>query len=172
VNNVGSLLYSLFNPSTFTMKFSVKCLIAAIAVSQTSAFHTPQNFGRHTKLSVTTLEEWQLLDNGSVVGSVKDHPSLNDGDVITTSPLANPSAAGVSATVSTMTGSEYMLGSPMQGKRTLPVEQGTVDRATIFKTLGVSGLVAGGFALGLVAGGGGGAQSSAIMTVPEVRIGG
>ena len=112
------------------------------------------------------LEDWQLLDNGSVVGSVKGHPSLNDGDVITTSPLAKPSSIGPSATVVTMTGSEYILGSPMKGTRSLAVEEGAVDRGTVIKTLGVSALVAGGFALGLFAGGG--TQTSAIMTIPEV----
>ena len=154
------------------MKFSVQCIIGALAASQASAFQTPKNFGGRpfTQLAVTTLEDWQLLDNGSVVGSVKGHPSLNDGDVITTSPLANPSAAGVSATVATMTGSEYMLGTPMQSRPGMAVgglEEGTIDRGTILKGLGISSLVAGGFALGLVAGGG--IQSSAgPSTIPEV----
>jgi len=154
------------------MKFSVKVLFAAFAVSQTSAFQTPQNFGSRgfaTRLAVTTLENWQLLDNGSVVGSVRGHPTLNDGDIITTSPLANPAQAAVAATVSTMTGSEYMLGTPMQVRRASPpTESGTVDRSTIIKGAGIASLIAGGFALGLGVGGGFGGSPQ--MTVPEAKI--
>jgi len=158
------------------MKFSVKCLFAAVAVSQTSAFQAPQSFGGRsfTKLAVTTLEDWQLLDNGSVVGSVKGHPSLNDGDVITTSPLSNPGAASTAAQVSTMTGSQYLLGTPMRlrpagiSRGSAVAEGGTLDRSTVIKGAGIAALIAGGFALGLGVGGGIGGSSQ--MTVPEVRI--
>lgn len=153
------------------MKFTLNCIFAAFAVSQTSAFQAPQSFGGRgyaTRLAVTTLENWQLLDNGSVVGSVRGHPTLNDGDIITTSPLANPGQAASMVTVSTMTGSEYMLGTPMQVRRASPpAESGTVDRSTVIKGAGIASLIAGGFALGLGVGGGiGGPQP---MTVPEVR---
>lgn len=157
------------------MKFAVKCLLAAVAVSQTGAFQTPRSFSFRsaTKLSVTTLEDWQLLDNGSVVGSVKGHPTLNDGDVITTSPLANPAAASTAAMVSTMTGSEYMLGTPMKlrpsGAGGARSEGGVLDRSTVLKGAGMASLIAGGFALGLGVGGGIGG-GAAQMTVPEVRF--
>lgn len=89
-------------------------LLCVTASLHSHAFQSPQ-FGQRPssiKLSLTTLEDWQLLDNGSVVGSVRGHPRLNDGDVITTSPLANPAEAGVASTVATISGSQYMLGTP------------------------------------------------------------
>jgi hypothetical protein len=159
------------------MKFSSKCLIAAVAVvglnSQASAFTSPQALGGRavTKLDVTTLEEWQLLDSGSVVGSVKGHPTLNDGDIITTSPLSNQGDVRTQAVVSTLTGSQYKLGKPMQlkqgGSTSVSDEPGTMDRGTLIKGGGLAALVAGGFALGIGVGGNlGGSQ----MTIPEVRV--
>jgi hypothetical protein len=160
------------------MKFSAKCLIAVVAVvgfnSQASAFISPQAFGGRavTKLDVTTLEQWQILDNGSVVGSVKGHPTLNDGDIITTSPLSNPGNIRSEAVVSTLTGSQYMLGNPMTLKRAVSTsvsdEEPGIDRGTLIKGAGLAALIAGGFVVGFGLGGGnfGGNQ----MTVPEVRL--
>jgi hypothetical protein len=160
------------------MKFSSKCLIAAVAVvgfnSQAGAFTSPQAFGGRadTKLDVTTLDEWQLLDSGSVVGSVKGHPTLNDGDIITTSPLASRGDVRTQAIVSTLTGSQYMLGKPMQlkqsGSNSVSVsDEPGMDRGTLIKGAGLAALVAGGFALGIGVGGNfGGSQ----MTIPEVRV--
>lgn len=59
-----------------------------------------------------TLEGWKLLGNGRVVGTVKNHPSIPDGELITTSPLDNPSLVGPSKTVATTSGSKYFLGQP------------------------------------------------------------
>jgi hypothetical protein len=157
------------------MKFSSKCLIAAVAVvgfnSQASAFTSPQNFGGRvvTKLDVTTLDQWQVLDNGSVVGSVKGHPTLNDGDIITTSPISNPGNVRSDAVVSTFTGSQYMLGSPMTLKRsgsTSVSDEPGMDRGTLIKGAGLASLVAVGFAAGFGLGGNFGGNQ---MTVPEVR---
>jgi hypothetical protein len=156
------------------MKFSVKCLISAVAVaglnSQASAFTAPKAFGARLaiKLDATTLDEWQLLDNGSVVGSVRGHPTLNDGDIITTSPIANPRNARNTGTVTTLTGSKYQLGTPMQLKRngSSQVSDGPgMDRGTLLKGAGLASLIAGGFALGVGVGGNVGGNS---MTVPEV----
>lgn len=153
------------------MKFSVTWVLCAAAIAQSSAFNTPQFASRIvTKLSVTTLEDWQLLDNGSIVGSVRGHPQLNDGDIITTSPLANPAEAGVAAKVATMTGSEYMLGNPMP--RQVGGQEGTLTRGSVIRGAAIAALTAGGFALGLAAGNSGGGLTigAAPMSVPEVRI--
>jgi len=155
------------------MKFAAKCLIATLAFSQGDAFTTPQPFGGRsvTKLHVTTLEEWQLLDNGAVVGSVRDHPSLNDGDIITTSPLENPGSVGTQTVVSTMTGSQYMLGNPMQVRQAaapVAAEEPTVSRGTAIQAAGLASLIAGGFAVGVGVGGGFGGGDT--MTVPEAKI--
>jgi serine/threonine protein kinase len=57
------------------------------------------------------LEDWQVLGNGRIVGRVQNHPSIPDGEVITTSPLSNPSSAFERKTVQTNSGSKYTLGS-------------------------------------------------------------
>jgi len=155
------------------MKLSINVLLCATLISQSSAFQTPKLESRSfSKLSVTTLEDWQLLDNGSIVGSVRGHPQLNDGDVITTSPLANPAEAGASTTVATMTGSQYMLGTPMPNKQAVR-EEGTLSRGSVIQAGVIAALTAGGFALGLTTAGGGSGAGLTIgapsMTVPEVR---
>lgn len=63
-------------------------------------------------MKVPTLESWKILGNGRVVGRVKNHPEIPDGQVITTSPLAKPEAAGPRKTVATSSGSKYILGTP------------------------------------------------------------
>lgn len=70
--------------------------------------------GSLSVLSMKTplLEDWKVLGNGRVVGRVQNHPSIPDGEEITTSPLSTPTAAGARKTVLTSSGSKYMLGSP------------------------------------------------------------
>jgi hypothetical protein len=160
------------------MKFSSKCVLAIVAIfginQEVGAFTSPQQLARvASRLAVTTLDEWQMLDNGSVVGSVKDHPSLNDGDIVTTSPLSNPVGAMAQSVVTTLTGSQYILGKPMELKRpSSPVAVATAgpgmerrDLGTVTTALAISGL----FGLGI---GGGitltGAFSEKQMTIPEV----
>jgi serine/threonine protein kinase len=62
------------------------------------------------------LSEWQILKNGSVVGTIKNHPVIDDGDVITTSPVTNPDDAKANAIVVTSSGSKYKLGKQAKGK--------------------------------------------------------
>ena len=61
---------------------------------------------------VPLLENWKLLGNGRVVGRVKNHPSIPNGEVITTSPLSKPETAGPRKIVATNSGSKYQLGAP------------------------------------------------------------
>ena len=126
-----------------------------------------------TSLDVTILEEWQILDNGSVVGSVRGHPSLNDGDIVTTSPLADSSLSSVqpSSMVTTLTGSQYMLGNPMQMQRGGSYSMGSpdepsLDRGTLIKGTGLAAL----FATGLTAGFGLSGGLDQKLTVPEVSM--
>jgi serine/threonine protein kinase len=58
------------------------------------------------------LDDWKVLTNGRVVGTVKFHPSIPDGEVITTSPVMKPELAGPRKIVTTFSGSKYMLGAP------------------------------------------------------------
>ena len=70
-----------------------------------------------TQLGVTTLDKWKIMPNGSVIGTVRGHPSIEDGDVITTSPISNPDAASRQSIVVTSSGSRYKLLEPREGIR-------------------------------------------------------
>ena len=63
---------------------------------------------------IPVLDEWQIMPNGSIIGTVKNHPSIEDGDVITTSPIANPLTAKPQTVVKTATGSQYRLLTPLK----------------------------------------------------------
>lgn len=58
------------------------------------------------------LDQWKVLTNGRVVGNVKNHPTIPDGDIITTSPILRPDLVGRRKVVSTISGSKYLLGEP------------------------------------------------------------
>jgi serine/threonine protein kinase len=58
------------------------------------------------------LDQWKVLTNGRVVGTVKNHPSIPDGDIITTSPIMRPDLAARRKVVATISGSKYLLGEP------------------------------------------------------------
>ena len=183
------------------MKFSIEYL-AVISLTgfgiQSDAFHAgllpTSNFRRWTKLEAIRLEDWQLLDNGSLVGAVKDHPTLLDGVVITTSPLSDLNmVVAANCTVQTTSGSEYTLGSPLEEgddpRKTRAIDsryyfgsgsssndddvtinyddEPTIDRLTMLQKVGIGSLVAGGcFSFGLGLGGIGGGKDK--MTIPEV----
>ncbi|KAG7370865.1 serine/threonine protein kinase [Nitzschia inconspicua] len=66
-------------------------------------------------MAIPTLDKWKVMPNGSVIGTVKNHPSIADGDVITTSPINNPNAANRMVTVVTASGSKYKLLEPRGG---------------------------------------------------------
>ena len=63
-------------------------------------------------MRVPLLEDWKILTNGRVSGTVKFHPSIPDGEVITTSPLERPDLVGQKKIVTTFSGSKYQLGAP------------------------------------------------------------
>jgi hypothetical protein len=128
----------------------ISTLLIAESCSRASAFITP-NFGRFgTKLDITVLEEWQLLDDGTIIGSVRDHPTISDGDVITTSPLAYPAVSSLSPDggmlVSTLTGSQYKLGTPLRVRKiTIPTdEQPAIDRSRLILSAGLLLFIAAG----------------------------
>ena len=74
-------------------------------------------------ITIPTLDEWEVMDDGTVIGTVSGHPAIEDGDVIATSPLKNPSGAAALAIVTTMSGSRYKLGIPAL-KTELPKRNG------------------------------------------------
>jgi serine/threonine protein kinase len=58
------------------------------------------------------LDDWKILKNGRVQGTIKNHPSIPDGDVITTSPISRPDKVAPKKIVETSSGSKYQLGQP------------------------------------------------------------
>lgn len=56
------------------------------------------------------------MGNGRVTGSVSSHPSIPDGNTITTSPINDPNLASPNRLVSTTSGSKYKLGQPLMVK--------------------------------------------------------
>lgn len=73
-----------------------------------TSFRTPLDAVASDEVPI--LEEWRLLRNGAIVGTVSNHAIIDDGDVITTSPLEDPSVCEAGAVVTTMSGSNYRLG--------------------------------------------------------------
>jgi hypothetical protein len=63
-------------------------------------------------MAVPTLDKWKIISSGSVIGTVRNHPAIADGDVITTSPIQDPDVAIRQSTVTTMSGSKYRLLEP------------------------------------------------------------
>ena len=59
---------------------------------------------------VPVVDEWRISRKGEILGVVTNHPTLPDGDIITTSPLRDPSASGDNKIVTTKSGSKYKLG--------------------------------------------------------------
>lgn len=60
---------------------------------------------------IPLINEWEVKRNGSVTGVVRNHPSIPNGDVITTSPLAEDiDSLRDNQLVSTKSGSKYRLG--------------------------------------------------------------
>lgn len=166
------------------MKFcasAVVALVVALAADAGAFTASPSSAARRRRqprattspssssLAITTLDEWQLLDNGSVVGSVRGHPTLSDGDVITTSPLSRPDAARNNNLVTTLTGSQYKLGSPVRSRGNgggggAVADEPGFGRSKFVTGLGTASLFAGGVALGVEVGG----FVKPAMTIPEV----
>ena len=66
---------------------------------------------------IPLIEEWRVTGTGAILGVVSNHPTLEDGEIITTSPLTNPKGSKDNATVSTKSGSKYKLGISLAGTR-------------------------------------------------------
>lgn len=64
-------------------------------------------------MQTPVLNNWKVLRNGRVVGTVRNHPSIPDGDIITTSPIQQPELADRQKVITTKSGSKYQLGEPV-----------------------------------------------------------
>jgi serine/threonine protein kinase len=63
-------------------------------------------------MRVPVLDEWKILTNDRVQGIIRNHPTIPDGDIITTSPIKRPDKVAPRKTVETSSGSKYQLGQP------------------------------------------------------------
>lgn len=79
---------------------------------QTRRRISPQYSSTAISMRLPILDQWKVLTNSRVVGTVKNHPSIPDGDIITTSPILRPDLAGRRKVVATISGSKYLLGEP------------------------------------------------------------
>lgn len=66
---------------------------------------------------IPTLDRWKVLENGSIVGTVRGHATIEDGDVITTSAIADADAAKPQGIVETASGSKYRLLTPLRERQ-------------------------------------------------------
>ena len=59
---------------------------------------------------VPVVDGWRISRKGELLGVVNNHPTLPDGDLITTSPLSDPKSLADNKIVTTESGSKYKLG--------------------------------------------------------------
>lgn len=100
----------------------VSMLLVCHLPEPTFAFLTPTTTGKAPIASrsavgtalaagVPFINEWEVKKNGSITGVVRNHPTIPNGDVITTSPLAEDlSMLRDNQLVATRSGSQYRLG--------------------------------------------------------------
>lgn len=110
------------------------CNFFLVSAFQTSSSNSRQTI--QTRLWSTQppqLDEWKVLASGSIVGTVTGHPSINDGDVITTSPVQNPDAAKRDACVQTASGSTYQLLEPMSASAAVSRDESLLMGSSAFR---------------------------------------
>lgn len=85
-------------------------VVAAFARDPASRIDHPAT----TLHAVPTLEDWVVQPNGRVKGKIRNHPEIEDGSVVSTSPITDPEdAVGKNVvSVQTFSGSQYLLLDP------------------------------------------------------------
>ena len=68
-----------------------------------------------TTLSLPIMDQWRIQWNGRLMGSGLNHPVYDNGDVITTSALMQTTNLEEGDTVTTYSGSQYVLGRRLDG---------------------------------------------------------
>ena len=88
----------------------LSCSLAFLSPSVTTARHA--SIASALLAQVPVINEWEIKKNGSISGVVRNHPTIPNGDVITTSPLAIEDLTSLqdNQLVSTKSGSQYRLG--------------------------------------------------------------
>lgn len=83
------------------------------------------------RYSVPVLDEWRVLPNGRIEGKVSNHPNIEDGAIISTSPVSmNPPDATANTGVvfiETQSGSQYLLRNPSSFSSSSPSSMGAIS---------------------------------------------
>ena len=157
------------------------CALTALAATHSAAFQNVARLSSRTSnLKATVLEDWQVQENGCVVGTVTGSPDIPDGEIISTSPLSNPAGAAPSTFVRSMSGSEYLLGTPRGARGTRPIAGVSRNnyspmppqqsRNSFLQTGGLLALGAGACALGITVFGGGSGGEMVAETAASVPL--
>lgn len=102
-------------------------LLWLAALHHGDAFQPPKPFAKQPTSVLNmvgetpSLDQWRISEDGGISGTISGHPSMDAGDFITTSPLANPEAAYGNSVVETISGSKYYLLQPEGAAGTRPV---------------------------------------------------
>uniref|UniRef100_A0A7S4HTP8 Protein kinase domain-containing protein n=1 Tax=Odontella aurita TaxID=265563 RepID=A0A7S4HTP8_9STRA len=65
------------------------------------------------EFQIPDLNDWYLESDGAIMGIVSNHPGIEDGTTILTSPLENTSSVIEHGIITTSSGSKYRLGKPV-----------------------------------------------------------
>lgn len=96
----------------FSATFPKSTMIPSSLTTRTSKTNNPSKPPALLKLQmarIPEIDEWRLLKNDRVYGSVRFHPVIDDGDFIATSPIKNANNLVENSVVSTISGSKYKL---------------------------------------------------------------
>lgn len=124
---LATFLAFLLGPSYHASAFPVTTARGAFFLSRCQKYHSHAPFRgwnsrrQHGSIALAAappiLDDWRITRSGEVIGTVRNHPTLEDGDIITTSRLENSEASSEGAVVVTESGSKYKLGPQKGGKR-------------------------------------------------------
>jgi hypothetical protein len=144
-----------FNPRTSSAVLALLWLVALLLCDHPSQAFVrnpnpirpalllaPQQFSSsssRTRLwAVPVLDRWKVLPSGSIIGTVRGHPAIEDGDVITTSPIVDRDSAKAQFVVKTASGSEYRLLTPLRAQPQNPSFTNNAAAAAAFAFNGFS----------------------------------
>jgi len=105
---------------------SVKSFIQAPSYRSLNAPGNP-NYRTSRVEAIPQIDEWSISKSGEVVGVVKNHPILDDGDNIITSSIMNKDAASEKSIVVTSSGSKYKLLRQKDNELSIPAAETNFD---------------------------------------------
>ena len=79
---------------------------------------------------IPEVNDWEINATGGITGKVSGHSTIKDGELIQTSPLANPGSAFEQNTVVTKSGSKYRLGTSLGSDNDSLEKKGNVSQSS------------------------------------------